>query len=146
MEILTGVERRRRWSEEERLRILHEASLPGSSVAEVARRYDVSRSQIYQWRRAFRLRRAGSEVPVAQDRAPEDGALVDFLPVAISDTPQRNDNSDQAGVEKRASPPVAVLLAIGLRGGRTLHVSSSLASCEITRLIAAIEAAPEAAP
>ena len=33
---------------EERLRILQEAALLGSSVADVARRYDVSRSQIYQ--------------------------------------------------------------------------------------------------
>ena len=135
MEILTGVERRRRWSDEERLRILHEASLPGSSVADVARRYDVSRSQIYQWRRAFRLRQAGSDAA-----APENGAPVDFLPVAISEAPQRGDNPEQAGLEKRASPLVALSVVIGLRGGRSLRVPSSLSSSEITRLIAGIEA------
>jgi transposase len=57
MEILTGALRRRRWSSEEKLEILREASAPGSSVGAVARRHDISRSQIYQWRRAFRAER-----------------------------------------------------------------------------------------
>jgi len=54
MTILAGPERRRRWSEEERLRILAEAFAPGASVTEVARRHDVSRGLIYQWRRDAR--------------------------------------------------------------------------------------------
>jgi len=38
MEIITGIERRRRWRLEEKLRIVAEVEQPGASFAEVARR------------------------------------------------------------------------------------------------------------
>jgi len=37
--VMTGPERRRRWSDEERLQILAEAFAPGASVLAVARRH-----------------------------------------------------------------------------------------------------------
>lgn len=49
--LLTGPERRRRWSDEERLQILEEAFSPGSCVTQVARQHDVSTALIYTWRR-----------------------------------------------------------------------------------------------
>ena len=52
--VFSGPERRRRWSEEERVRILTEAFLPGACVAEVARRHDVSTALIYTWRSKVR--------------------------------------------------------------------------------------------
>ena len=55
--VLTGARRHREWSSEERLEILREAFSPGAVVSQVARRYDVSRTLIYIWRRAA-LRRA----------------------------------------------------------------------------------------
>jgi len=64
--VFSGPERRRRWSEEERLHILSEAFAPGACVAEVCRRHDISSALIYTWRR--KLRDAGA----AQDAsAPE---------------------------------------------------------------------------
>lgn len=65
--VMTGPERRRRWSDEERLRILEAACAPGAVVADVARRYDVCTSLIYTWRRA-----AQAEAPPA------------FMPVMLS--------------------------------------------------------------
>lgn len=47
-EVLVGAERRRRWSVDEKLRIVREAFAPEARVAEVARRRDVSRAQIYR--------------------------------------------------------------------------------------------------
>jgi transposase len=38
MEIITGVERRRRWTLEEKLRIVAETEHPGAGIAEIARR------------------------------------------------------------------------------------------------------------
>ena len=52
--VFSGPERRRRWSEEERLRILSEAFSPGACVAEVARRHDVSTALVYTWRNKLR--------------------------------------------------------------------------------------------
>ena len=49
--VFSGPERRRRWSENERLEILAEAFSPGACVAQVARRHDVSTALIYTWRR-----------------------------------------------------------------------------------------------
>lgn len=43
--------RRRRWSDEEKLRIVREASLPGARVRAVARCHAVLPSQIYDWRK-----------------------------------------------------------------------------------------------
>jgi transposase len=52
--VFSGPERRRLWSDEERLEILNEALAPGACVAEVARRRDVSTALIYTWRRKLR--------------------------------------------------------------------------------------------
>ena len=42
--------RRRRWSDDEKIRIVEESFGDGVTVAEVARRHEVSRSQLYDWR------------------------------------------------------------------------------------------------
>ena len=52
MTLLTGPERRRRWHGDIREQILVEAFSPGATVADVARRFEVSTSLIYKWRRA----------------------------------------------------------------------------------------------
>src|SRR5260370_8860652 len=54
MTLITGVERRRRWSLEERAQILAAIEEPGAVVAEMARRADVCTSLVYKWRRDAR--------------------------------------------------------------------------------------------
>ena len=54
MTLITGAERHRRWSADERRQILAAARAPGAVVAEVGRRWDVSTSLIYKWRREER--------------------------------------------------------------------------------------------
>lgn len=49
--VITGRERRRRWSDEEKRTIVAAAFAPGAVVADVARRADVCSSLIYRWRR-----------------------------------------------------------------------------------------------
>ena len=56
--VYSGPERRRRWTDEERLQIVTEAFAPGARVADVCRRHDVSSGLIYTWRR--RLLDAGA--------------------------------------------------------------------------------------
>lgn len=51
MPVISGPERRRRWSAAEREEIVLASLAPGAVVAEVARQFDVSTSLIYQWRR-----------------------------------------------------------------------------------------------
>ncbi len=50
-EIISQVERRRRWSMEEKVQLLEAIMQPGASVAAVADRYGVSRSLLFFWRK-----------------------------------------------------------------------------------------------
>ena len=58
-EVISGIERRRRWSEEQKRAIVAESFAPGAVVSEVARRADVSPGQIYRWRQELRAAVAG---------------------------------------------------------------------------------------
>lgn len=69
--VLTGPERRRRWSSAEKARIVSESLAPGATVAEVARRHDVHANLLHHWRRQARQGAAA-------------GGPVSFLPVAVT--------------------------------------------------------------
>ncbi|EMS87611.1 transposase [Leptospira noguchii str. Cascata] len=49
--VITSVQRRRRWSPMEKEQIVKETFEPGNSVALVARKYNIARSPLFQWRR-----------------------------------------------------------------------------------------------
>ena len=51
VEVITSVQRRRRWSTAEKVRLVEEAMQPGSSVSFVARRYAISPSLLFTWKR-----------------------------------------------------------------------------------------------
>jgi transposase len=54
VEIITGRERRRRWSAEEKLRIVAEAEEAGVRITDVAARNEVYPSLLFNWRRQVR--------------------------------------------------------------------------------------------
>ena len=124
-EVLVGPERRRRWTPEQKLRIVREAFERGARVADVARRRDVSRAQIYQWRAALengQLTEPGRDV-------------VSFVPVDVA-APHAPERRAMA-----PDPDRAPVVEIGLAGGRSLRVPSSLPVAELRRLIRAVEGA-----
>jgi transposase len=47
---ILGVERRRRWSTDEKLSIIMAVGVDGATVTQVAQRHDITRQQIYAWR------------------------------------------------------------------------------------------------
>ena len=51
VEVITGRRRRRDWTPDEKAEILAASVAPGSKIAEVARRYGVSRGLLWTWRR-----------------------------------------------------------------------------------------------
>jgi transposase len=66
IEVLTGPERRRRWSEEEKRSLLASAFAPGANVSDVARRAGLFPGQLYRWRQEFRVKSIGfAEVVVS---------------------------------------------------------------------------------
>ena len=62
-EVLGGVERRRRWSRDDKMRIIEETLAPGAVVTEIARRHGIATSLVFTWRRRARLAAAASAGP-----------------------------------------------------------------------------------
>jgi transposase len=127
-EILVGRERRRRWSADDKLQVVREAFAPGARVALVARRRDVARSQIYQWRAALREGRLSES----------GGELVGFVPVEMPMAPSVAPSLRPPGMDSFAAEAV---IEIGVAGGRCLKVPASLPTAELRRLIRAVEGA-----
>jgi transposase len=56
LEVFTGAGRRRRWTAEQKARIVAETYAPEASVSAVARRHGLTPQQLFAWRRASRER------------------------------------------------------------------------------------------
>ena len=65
LEVITGVGRRRRWSVEEKARIVAESLDPATTASAVARRYGLHASQPLVWRQQLQ-RRASSAEPLGE--------------------------------------------------------------------------------
>ncbi len=51
VEVITSVQRRRRWSTRDKQRIVAAAIEPGAVASEIARRAGIHTSQLFRWRR-----------------------------------------------------------------------------------------------
>ena len=70
IEVITGAERRRRWSAEQKRAIVAESLAPGAVVTEIARRVEIGPGQIYRWRRELGVGHGFAQVlnaPVGDD-------------------------------------------------------------------------------
>ena len=115
---LLGVERRRRWTHEEKLAILREIGVDGASVSDVARRHDVPRQNLYLWRREAQLKALSESVGVS------------FIPVAPPPEPQRSPSAGSMGA-----------VEIVLCNGRGLRGIAGLGERELVQLIRVVERA-----
>src|SRR3954464_15424004 len=86
LEVITGVGRRRRWSDEDKARIVAESLDPATTTSAVARRYGLHPSQLFVWRQqlaASAARDAPGFVPVlvtAEGTAPaEPGGRIEIV-------------------------------------------------------------------
>ncbi len=74
LEVIEGPTGRRRRTDAEKARIVAESLMPGIGVAEVARKYGVTRWQVYDWRK--RLRHGSVTLPESMVAAPAFAALL----------------------------------------------------------------------
>lgn len=124
MEILTGVERRRRWRLEEKLRIVVEMEQPGASFADVARRHEVSRGLLWNWRRQVRR----------GELAPEP--LPVFTPVQITADPPLA--LPTPSPSKAASASGDRRIEIMLPDGTCVRVGADVGLATLRRVMAAV--------
>jgi transposase len=75
IDVVTGPTGRRRWPEHVKASVVLETYRDGVSVADIARKHEISAPQLHAWRRAAR----DGLLPM-----PDDDAL-EFLPVSVSD-------------------------------------------------------------
>jgi transposase len=114
VEVITGPERRRRWSEEQKRAIVAASLAPGAVISEVARRADVGAGQIYRWRKEFGA--------VANGFAPVLIASSDPAAVAAND-PAR----DEPAIEVDFAGKVRVRIPASMPAALAAAVSKALA-------------------
>ncbi|MCA3393705.1 MAG: transposase [Roseomonas sp.] len=123
MEVVTRGERRRRWTEEDRARILTEAMAPGAIASHVARRFVVSTGQFYTWRKAM-LSRA---TPLG---GKSEFAKADFAEVRLS-------APDPLPAPALPISPTGVM-EIALPGGALIRVDTAVDGAALGRVLAAL--------
>lgn len=101
VELLGGRERRRRWSVEEKLRIVAETHERGACVRAVAARHDVYPSLLHYWRRQVREGRLGAlETP-------------SFMPVRLTEAPRPERVPSSPLTEQSHTDAIEIRLADG---------------------------------
>jgi transposase len=85
VEVITGPERRRRWSEEQKRQVVAEAFSPGGVVAEVARRTGIYAGQIYRWRKELREAAHGFSEVVVSAAADSDRSVSAPVDIRVGD-------------------------------------------------------------
>lgn len=88
MEVITGPERRRDWSDERKIAIVTKTLVPGVNVSAIAREHDLNPQQLFGWRKKFHAEAmaliAGDRSCVAQDFAPVViGTTINAAPVPL---------------------------------------------------------------
>jgi transposase len=121
VEILTGPGRRRNWSDDDKARIVAEAAQPGVVVSEIARRWQVTPQQVFDWRRQARKALAATVTPEEPAFVPivPTGPVVMSGPAAPSCRSGARIEVRLAGAELRIVPGTeAALLTMVLRAIR----------------------------
>ncbi len=125
VEVLMGPGRRRRWSAEEKARIVEESLVPGARVSEVARRWQVCSQQVFGWRRA------ACRTMASVAARPTEIAAPDFVPI-MTDVPL------PAPVARAASAAPAI--EVQLAGAVVRIVSGMDDAAQLTAVLRAVRA------
>jgi transposase len=115
IEVITGVERRRRWSFEQKRAIVLESQLSHASAAAVARKHGIGTGQLYTWRRQLLSSRLA-------------GAAC-FARVELTGEPPRLANPAHGSTG---------MIEIALPGGASVRVDASVDEVALRRVLAAL--------
>jgi transposase len=88
--VINGAFGRRRWSADDRARIVGETLEPGAVVSEVARRHGLTPQQLFTWRREARKR--------------TDADALAFAPVVVASVPDAETDTQPRTVRKPGRP------------------------------------------
>jgi transposase len=132
VEVITGRQRRRRWTSEEKARIVAESLEADTNISDVARRHGVARGLLTTWRR--QLSSGGQE-------AAQSFATVKVAPVAAvsNDAPGHSTEPDAMAM---ALPAVRTRgrIEIDIAGAR-IRVESGVDQATLAMVLAAVRGA-----
>lgn len=120
--VLSGPERRRRWSAAQKMRMVEESLAPGSGVTEVARQHDIHPNLLHLWRRQART----GVLSVGAETAAR------FVPVAIA----RGHGAAAVTMDGVGLGPV---IEVVLRNGRVLRLPEGVTPARAVVLADALE-------
>jgi transposase len=125
MEIITGVERRRRWSAAEKLRIVAETEQPGAGIAEIARRYEISRGLLWNWRSQVRRGVLRSEPQAV------------FVPMQVISELSAGERTKRAEPPAEAGPDAVAdsRIEITLPNGTVIRVGQEISLATLRRVV-----------
>jgi transposase len=128
VEVLGGLERRRRWSQDDKVRIVEETLAPGAKVTEVARRNGVAASVVFTWRRQARtVERVGPR----------------FAPVQIAAAVTGEDNAKPQSEDDRRMRSLSTarngLIEIDLGNRRRIRVDAQVDPEALARVLDVLE-------
>jgi transposase len=131
VEVLGGIERRRRWSSDEKTRLVEETLVAGAKVSEVARRNGISASLLFTWRRQARA----VEAPAA--------VVPRFAAVQIAGrdlvAEAAKPSSDEPPQPRPATPSRSGLIEISVGGGKRVRVDASFDAAALARVLDVLE-------
>ncbi len=122
VEVITSVQRRRRWSRAEKERIVAAAMEPGAIASEVARAAGIHTSQLFRWRQELCQR---AQIPAV------------FNPVAVAPEAGMAPSpvSERTGPSSPQQPGV---IEIEFAAGGRMRISGSVAAATVSALVKAL--------
>lgn len=132
VEIINGIGGRRRWSLDDKARIVEETLAPGAVVSEVARRHGLTPQQVFGWRRAARR--------PAEDNDPGSPR---FVPAVVEQAKPAPKPVRKPRRPRRASRSgdAAGLIEVEI-GGVTVRVGRGAEAKTVAAVIQALKASP----
>ena len=120
---------RRRWSDEDKRRLVDETWAPGATVHGVARRHGLNTSQLFTWRKRFRAE-------VGRPMAPP--AVPGFAAVALAPGPTALPIPADDATRLPAAPTSPGLIEIELPGGGRVRISGAPDPATVTAALRAL--------
>jgi transposase len=136
VEIITRPERRRRWSEEEKLQLVEEACRPGNSVSQVARQRGINASQLFGWRR-----QALAQGLLTDHRSePASVPALTFSRVEVAEEPAPTGREVRSPRRRKAARNAGTI-EIDLKSGDRVRVEGAPDAGLVTRILATLRRA-----
>jgi transposase len=135
VEVITSVQRRRRWSRGEKERIVAAALRPGAVASEVARQAGIHTSQLFRWRRQL----CGPAAPAAEP-SPAFAPVVMAQPEPTQPMTQQLEGQAAAGCGSAPSAAPGVI-EVAFAAGVRVRISGAIDPALVSAALGALAAA-----